>query len=222
MYSAGTASGIGVPPAQGVDTGHGGEMLAPYRRPRSAGVPSRLSPLTQQVLPGPQKGARGGIVFRPRRARPPGPAGTRPPSGVLLGQATGVGQHQLDAVLLVDLGGAGVVVDGHDIAPGVVVLELADHALAHDVVGQAAEGLGADDVGHAGVDELQHLGGEEPALAHLVAVAQVALDVAVELVEVAGGPEAVGALEGVDEGVLVLLHIASKKRQTACLIHLPP
>ena len=37
---------------------------------------------------------------------------------LLLGQAPGVGQHQLDAVLLVDLGGPGIVVDGHDIEKG--------------------------------------------------------------------------------------------------------
>ena len=34
-----------------------------------------------------------------------------------------VGQHQLDAVFLVDLGGGGVVVDGHHIGVGVVVLQ---------------------------------------------------------------------------------------------------
>jgi len=44
------------------------------------------------------------------------------------------------------------------------------------VVGQAAEGLGADDVAGTGVDQLQHLSGEQPAFAHLVAVAQVAVD----------------------------------------------
>ena len=65
------------------------------------------------------------------------------------GHGFAVGQHQLDAVLLVDLGGAGVIVDGYDVGVGVVVLQAAHHALAHDVVGQAAEGLGADDVGGA-------------------------------------------------------------------------
>ena len=87
---------------------------------------------------------------------------------LLLFQSFGVGQHQLDAVLLVDLGGARVIVNGYDVAPGVVVLQLSDHTLSYDVVGQAAKGLGADDVGHPGVDELQHLGGEEPALTHLL------------------------------------------------------
>jgi len=88
----------------------------------------------------------------------------------LFGDALGVGQHELDAVFLVDLCRAGVVVHGDDVGVGVIVLQGADHALADDVVGQAAEGLGADDVGRAGVDQLQHLGGEQPALAHLAAV----------------------------------------------------
>ena len=78
------------------------------------------------------------------------------------------------------------------------------------MVGQAAEGLGTDDVGHPGVDELQHFSGEEPALAHLVAVPQIALDVVVQLVEVAGCSEAAGTVEGVDHGPLVLLNVAGE------------
>ena len=65
-------------------------------------------------------------------------AGASP--ALLLGQRLGVGQHQLDAVLLVDLGGAGVVVDSHHIAVRVVVLQLADHALAHDGLGRQPKG----------------------------------------------------------------------------------
>ena len=62
-----------------------------------------------------------------------------------------------------------------------IVLEGADHALADDVVGQAAEGLRADDVFRARMDKLEHLGGEKPALAHLVAVAEIALDKALQV-----------------------------------------
>ena len=43
------------------------------------------------------------------------------------------------------------------------------------MVRQAAEGLGADDVGVATVYQLQHFGSEQPALAHVVAVADNAL-----------------------------------------------
>ena len=42
------------------------------------------------------------------------------------GHGLAVGQHQLDAVLLVDLGGAGVVVDSDNIGVGVVVLQAAE------------------------------------------------------------------------------------------------
>ena len=47
--------------------------------------------------------------------------------------------------------------------------QLLDHGLAHHVVGQAREGLRADDVGRAVVDQVEHLGREQPALAHVVA-----------------------------------------------------
>ena len=50
------------------------------------------------------------------------------------------GKHELDAVLLVDARGAGVVVDGDDVGLGIHLADLADLALADDVVGQAAEG----------------------------------------------------------------------------------
>ena len=49
-------------------------------------------------------------------------------------------QHQLDAVFLVDPGGAGVVIDGGDIGAGIQGTDLVHHALAHDMVGQATEG----------------------------------------------------------------------------------
>ena len=127
-----------------------------------------------------------------------------------MGQAPGVGQHQLDPVLLVDLGGAGVIVDGHDVGVRVVVLQLADHTLAHNVVGQAAEGLGAHDVLVPEVNELQHLGGEEPALAHLVAVPQIAVDQPVEVLEGAGGAEAARVFQGLNHVLLTALHIAHK------------
>ena len=55
-------------------------------------------------------------------------------------------EHQFDAVFLVDPGGTGVVVDGGDVCVGIDGADLVDHALAADVVGQAAEGLGADNV----------------------------------------------------------------------------
>lgn len=43
------------------------------------------------------------------------------------------------------------------------------------MVRQAAEGLGADDIGVAAARKLQHFGSEQPALAHVVAVADNAL-----------------------------------------------
>ena len=47
----------------------------------------------------------------------------------------GVGQHQLQAVLLIDPAGAGVVVDGHDVGPGAQLFHRHHHALAAYMVG---------------------------------------------------------------------------------------
>ena len=47
--------------------------------------------------------------------------------------------------------------------------QLLDHGLAHHVIGQAREGLRADDVGRAMVNQVENLGREEPSLAHVVA-----------------------------------------------------
>ena len=44
------------------------------------------------------------------------------------------------------------------------------------MIGQTAEGLGTDDVGHALVDQLEHFRGQEPPLAHLRALADIAAD----------------------------------------------
>ena len=79
------------------------------------------------------------------------------------------GEHELDAVELVDLGGARVVVDGHDVGLGVSGAQRPEHALADDVVGQAREGLGADDVRAAVFDHVDHFCGQVPAFAGLVA-----------------------------------------------------
>ena len=67
------------------------------------------------------------------------------------------GKHQLDAVLLVDLRRAGVIVDRDDVGVGLDLLDAADSALAVDVVGQAAERLRADDVLVARLGKLEHL-----------------------------------------------------------------
>ena len=61
------------------------------------------------------------------------------------------------------------------------------------------------------MNELQHLGGEQPALAHLVPVAQIAVDQAVEVVEGTGGTEAARLVQGVDHVLLAALDIAHEE-----------
>ena len=84
---------------------------------------------------------------------------------VFLGHA----DHELNAVELVDLGRAGVVVHRDDVALGMLTAQLLDHGLAHHVIGQARKGLRADDVGRTVINQVEHLGREQPALAHVVA-----------------------------------------------------
>ena len=47
----------------------------------------------------------------------------------------GGGQHELDAVQLVDFAGTGVIVDGHDVGQRVLVPQLLDDAFSHHMVG---------------------------------------------------------------------------------------
>ena len=84
----------------------------------------------------------------------------------------GRGDHELEPVELVDLAGTQVIVDADDIGLRVEAPDLAEHALSHHVVGQASEGLAAHDVRGAVLDELGHLGREQPPLARLVAQAE--------------------------------------------------
>ena len=71
----------------------------------------------------------------------------------------GGGEHQLDAVQLIDLAGTGIVVDRHDIGSGILFAQFLDHALAYYVVGQAAEGLAADNIGYTAVNQFHHFSG---------------------------------------------------------------
>ena len=65
-------------------------------------------------------------------------------------------KHELDAVLLVDLGCTGIVVYRDNVRLRVDLADFADHALAGNVIGQTAERLGADDIGNAFADKLDH------------------------------------------------------------------
>ena len=75
---------------------------------------------------------------------------------VFLGNA----DHELNAVELVDLRRTGIIVHRDDVALGVLTAQLLDHSLTHHVVGQAREGLSADDVGRTVVNQIEHLGRE--------------------------------------------------------------
>ena len=95
---------------------------------------------------------------QPKVKKPRGPnkgrdAETQPSKRPML---TIVGEHEFDAVQLVDLGGAGVVVYGYDVGLGVALAQKLDNALAYNVVGQAGKWLNAHDVGCACFDKLNH------------------------------------------------------------------
>ena len=86
-----------------------------------------------------------------------------------------VSKHQLYAVFLIYRACARVVVDSGDVCLRVVLFDLSDHSARDDVVWQTAEGLRAHDVLYAVAHELDHLRRQQPALAHLHAVTDVAV-----------------------------------------------
>lgn len=63
------------------------------------------------------------------------------------------GKHQLDPVQLVDFAGARVIIDGDDVAVGILTAQLFDHAFSYYMVGQTAKGLGTYDIGRSRVDQ---------------------------------------------------------------------
>ena len=73
------------------------------------------------------------------------------------------------------------------------------------MVGQAAEGLQAKHVGGAVVDELQHLGGQQPAFTGLVAARDDALDAVRQMPDAGHGHED-AALQGLAHGGAQHLH----------------
>ena len=75
------------------------------------------------------------------------------------------------------------------------------------MVGQAAEGLGTDDILKARLGQLQHLSGEEPALAHFVPVADNAVHQLLHMPVGGRGLEAGLGLDGLDEHVLHLFQV---------------
>ena len=76
-----------------------------------------------------------------------------------------------------------------------------DHGLADHVVGQARKRRAAHDVGRAGLDEVDHLGREQPALAHRVAQRQHLLGLGGQLEDVGVGLEARGLGEHLVDGL---------------------
>ena len=72
-------------------------------------------------------------------------------------------QHEFETVELIDFTRTSITIDGRDVSSLVGVAQFMHNALARDMVGQAAEGLQADHIGHAGVDKLDHFASQKPA-----------------------------------------------------------
>ena len=125
---------------------------------------------------------------------------------VLLGHA----DHELDTVELVDLARARVVVNGHDIALRVQTAQLLAHSLAHHMVGQAREGLRADDVRRTMVDQVEHLGSEQPTLAHVVAQGENLSRLVLHHGDGRGALEAIALLEYLVHGLAHPIHQADR------------
>ena len=86
----------------------------------------------------------------------------------------GYGEHEFESVKLIYFARTGIAVDGRDIGPFVGVAQFMHNALARNMVGQAAEGLQANYIGYAGVDELDHFASQEPAFTGHIAQAYMA------------------------------------------------
>ena len=80
----------------------------------------------------------------------------------------GCRQHQFDPVELVDFAGSGIIVYGNDIGLRMLPAQFFNDTLSDNMVGQTAEGLRADNIGGARMDQLQHFAGQEPAFAGLI------------------------------------------------------
>ena len=77
------------------------------------------------------------------------------------------GQHQANPVLLIDLCGGEIIVNGHNVDSGMNLGQAPDHALAVDVIGETAKRLGTDDVLIAVFRQFQHFCRQQPSFAHL-------------------------------------------------------
>ncbi len=60
-----------------------------------------------------------------------------------------------------------VVIDGYYVRFRGTFSDRPDHAFCTNMVGKAAKGLGADDIGVACMHQIEHLGGQKPAFSHL-------------------------------------------------------
>ena len=123
------------------------------------------------------------------------------------------GEHEFYSVLLIDARCRRVVVDGHDVLVFKQLLQGTHRALARDVVGQAAEGLRADDVLRSRLGERRHLGGDEPALPHLHPLVHDEICALPQMFEVVHGLEAAVLLREADELSLLCEQPAIGKRK---------
>lgn len=80
-------------------------------------------------------------------------------------------KHQLDTVLLIYLRRTRIIVDGNDIGIRSDFFNLSDCALTVDMIRQTTERLCAYDILIACIGKFNHLGCQQPTLAHLTAVA---------------------------------------------------
>ena len=96
-------------------------------------------------------------------------------------------KHELDAVFLVDAGGAGVVFDIDYVESRIKASDLIDHALCRYVARQAAKRLHDHDILVSVIRKLQHFCGKIPALTHAVAHVDDALCPLFEVIDTLGG-----------------------------------
>ena len=94
------------------------------------------------------------------------------------------GQHQFDAVELVDFAGTGIVIDCHDVGYRIAAAQLFDHAFSYDMVWKAGKWLDTYDIVCPAVDQLQHFSCEKPPFPSLVADRDNRLSIVYQIIDV--------------------------------------
>lgn len=117
-------------------------------------------------------------------------------------------EHEFETVLLINAGGAGVVINSDDIDVGIVLFDRAHHTFADYMIGQTAERLDTNDIVDTAVGKFKNLGRQEPALTHLDTEADIVLIQCDDVLEGRRRAEAAFLFHNLDHFTFLIAQIA--------------